>query len=201
MTMTAPTPAPAPTAAQQLRARVLSPARLLLDLADGHLPPALQDPAVRWQWAADLLTHPTWGLVTLTPQHRSLFFAAADLCVQTAAVSAPHVTGDLPFSRWAALTADWRDVDADVTDAIAALTPGDENWETLDVVLELVTDALDLVNGHEITGSQMICAAFTAHITGRGTDVARETMTAALTHADTLADTGVSAVPHLRAVS
>lgn len=111
-------------------------------------------PAARWQWYAQILDSPLWGMATIATGHRELCLEVAMLCRTVSALPAEttHIDSD---DEYAQLQQQWRAVDAAVMSAIgdhdptpacrAANDPACDRgvFEALDTIIEITTDAFE----------------------------------------------------------
>lgn len=148
---------------------------IIYGISTGALPsPASSGlPAERWQWFADLLTHPLWGMTAIVDGLDHVCAPVARLCQLTAHPIHPLNVREL-----------WAAEQLPTIELIEAHIPHEDgHWDVLNTALELITDGLDHCNGLETSGIEAVTSAFTAIIiTAQDAATARTTITAAVEH-------------------
>lgn len=163
-------------------------------LATGWVDGLVPDyPAARWQWYAQILDSPHWGMVTIATGHRELCLEVAKLCRTMSALpsGAAHSDSD---DEYAQLQQQWQAVDAAVMSAIGDHdpTPTDRAtnapacdrgvFEALDTIIEITTDALEWLHGRPAVGLEVSVAAFDALLHAHSPAVGRALLIALLAH-------------------
>ncbi|QII03851.1 hypothetical protein BH92_27740 (plasmid) [Rhodococcoides fascians A21d2] len=163
-------------------------------LASGWVDSLVPDhPAARWQWYAQILDSPHWGMVTIATGHRELCLEVAKLCRTMSALpsGAAHSDSD---DEYAQLQQHWQAVDAAVMSAIGDHdpTPTDRAtnapacdrgvFEALDTIIEITTDALEWLRGRPAVGLEVSVAAFDALLHAHSPAVGRALLIALLAH-------------------
>lgn len=171
------------------------PAREWIEaLAAGWVDSLVPDhPAARWQWYAQILDSPRWGMATIATSHRELCLEVAELCRTMSALptETTHTDSD---NRYAQLQQQWQAVDAAVMSAIGDHDPtragrGSADpacdrgvFEALDTIVEITTDALEWLRGRPAVGVEASVAAFDALLHAYSPAVGRALLIALLAH-------------------
>lgn len=168
--------------------------------------PIPDHPVARWQWYAEILYSPIWGMATIAAEHHELFQDGARLCrtisilsadADHPAASADTVTAGNPRCpnlehQW--LEREWRAVEAAVMSAIAGYHPtpacsaagdpvnGRGVFEALDTLGEITTDALEWLRGRLAVGLEAPAVAFDALLYGHSHAAGRALLIAVLIH-------------------
>jgi hypothetical protein len=150
-------------------------------------------PAARWQWYAQILDSPLWGMVTIATGHRELCLEVAMLCRTMSALpaQATHTDSD---NGCAQLQQQWRAVDAAVMSAIGDHDPTPAGrqyndpacdrgvFEALDTIIEITTDAFEWLRGRPAVGLEASVAAFDALLHAHSPTQGRALLIALLSH-------------------
>ena len=163
-------------------------------LASGWVDSLVPDhPAARWQWYAQILDSPRWGMSTIATGHRELYLEVAELCRTMSALptGSTHTDSD---NRYAQLEQQWQAVDAAVMSAIGDHDPTPVSrdssgaacdrgvFEALDTIIEITTDALEWLRGRPAVGMEACVTAFDALLHAHSPAQGRALLIALLAH-------------------
>ncbi len=150
-------------------------------------------PAARWQWYAQILDSPRWGMATIATGHRELCLEVAELCRTMSALPTETTRIDSK-GGYTQLQQQWRAIDAAVMSAIgdhdptpAGRAPTDPAcdrgvFEALDTIIEITTDGLEWLRGRPAVGMEASVAAFDALLHAHSPAVGRALLIALLSH-------------------
>ena len=123
-------------------------------------------PSLRWNWLADLYSHPVWGLVTIPGFSVSVGCEIAMLCRDM-----PTGTVNSLATRWGAVH------------RLGAIGAGRAQSAALyawSAVADTSVDAHDYLSGHQFSGAEAVAAAFWAHLAAKPGSVAEACVAAAI---------------------
>jgi hypothetical protein len=144
----------------------LSDRVLLMATGDIECPGTEGLPSLRWNWLADLYSHPVWGLVTIPGFSVSVGCEIAMLC------------RDMPTGTVNSLAARWEAVDR-----LGAIGAGRAHSAALyawSAVADTTVDTHDYLIGHQFSGAEAVTAAFWAHLAAKPGSVAETCIAAAI---------------------
>ncbi|KXF51900.1 hypothetical protein [Rhodococcus sp. IEGM 1307] len=141
--------------------------RVLL-MATGEIEcPGTEGPAsLRWNWLADMYSHPVWGLVTIPGFSVSVGCEIAMLC------------RDMPTGTVNSLATRWDAVHR--LGAIGASRAQSAALYAWSAVADTTVDAHDYLSGHQFSGAEAVAAAFWAHLAAKPGSVAEACVAAAI---------------------
>lgn len=137
---------------------------LLVGIGLGRVatPDVLESPTQRWEWFANLLTDPDWGISTTLPTVRDLCDRIADL-YRHIAPHPPRPCGE-----------HWTSVAVDIA-AARRHRHGPGETEALDLLDELTLDGIDRDHGDDVAGFEALLGYIGTLRAVRGAD-ARDTL-------------------------
>ncbi|MGB7234874.1 MAG: hypothetical protein WBD41_02735 [Rhodococcus sp. (in: high G+C Gram-positive bacteria)] len=173
----------------------------MYSLAAGWTDPLVPDEGHRrWNWHAQILDSPQWGMVTVAPAHRELFTDAAELCRTLAVLDTASAGPDVI----AQLEQQWSAVESAATAAICEHDPTPPShersegnrgvFEALDALVEMAVDALEVLHGQPASGAEAEVSAFDALVHAHSPAVGRALLINLIAHTLTAYPSGRTAV-------
>lgn len=133
---------------------------LIVGVWTGYVHPPSFDgrPTQRWQWVADMLIHPKWGMAAVFPTLEGPCSSTAHLCQQTAESANP---GDLT-TKWDAARLNLRSL------STGRALDGTAEAAALAVLSDVTTDGIDHCRGLDVSGVEALLGYAEAICRARG---------------------------------